>query len=107
MDNRIIFLTDWLPLTIRHSDWPVQVASLEYSARGEFAIRVRESREGRLLVYATHGSHITGETYGAAGELLNADVDVQAAIRRVGEACKVPGSLIDAAIRELAGKLAA
>lgn len=107
MDTRLIFLTHAPALIINHSEWPVLVVSLDFSTLGEFALRVREHRDGRLLVYATHGSHITGEHYSAAGELLDADADAAEAIRRVGLACRVPGSLVGTAIRQLGQLLSA
>lgn len=110
MDKRVIFLTAWPAMTIKHADWPVQVVALDYSQRGEYTLRVREHRDGRTIVYGTHGSHITGETYAAAGELLEADCDIYAvvdAMRRVGVLCRAPGSLISSAIRDLSVQFAA
>lgn len=101
MNTRVIVLTDWLPLTILHADWPVQVVAQEFTSLGEFALRVREHRSGRVIVYTTHGSHITGETYGAAGEVLEPGEDVAEAIRRVGLAARVPASLVGSAIAQL------
>ena len=100
-DTRVIVLTDWLPVTIVHAEWPVQVVAQEFTSLGEFAMRVREHRNGRVIVYATHGSHITGETYAAAGEKLEAGDDVAEAIRRVGLRARVPASLVGSAIAQL------
>lgn len=107
MDTRVIVLTTSVALTIDHHEWPVQVVALDYSAVGEFALRVRENRDGHVIVYGTHGSHITGEHYAAAGELLMSNAEVTEAIFRVGIALRAPPALVRNAIAQLAQNLTA
>lgn len=113
--QRTITLTGRNPVRIYDDEWPVvaegkgdSYGGNDYSryqqalARGEcdeYAIRVREHADGRAIVYAvfdaaeawTHNESRRG------GELLPAEstlADYAAAIRRVGEDCNIPDSVI-------------
>lgn len=106
-DKRVIVLTSDVALTITHQEWPVQVVALDYSGVGEFALRVREHRDGQVIVYGTHGSHITGEHYAAAGELLASDANATESIFRVGIQLRAPPGLVRNAIAQLTQNLTA
>lgn len=96
--TRTVTLTDQAPVKIRDEQWP-EVASGDWAAHDnkyEFQanrkwrlwIKVRQHSDGRLLVYGgyTYDTAFQGEANvsGKFGELLAADDDVIAAIRRVG-----------------------
>lgn len=101
METRLIVLTNGAPLEISHNEWPVRCAAFECGEYGEFALRLRQHADGRSIAYATHGSHISGDTFSAAGETLEPGADVHAALHRVALECRVPPSLVGNAIQQL------
>jgi hypothetical protein len=84
-------------LTVRqHADGRAVVYGVLDAALDRYRLTVRQHADGRAVVYgvldaATAWTH--SEDY-RGGELLGAGADLASAIRRVGEDCGLPGSLI-------------
>lgn len=117
--TRTITLTDRAPVKIRDDQWPTIAEATgdsygcnDYSryqqalSQGEvdkYTLKVRQHADGRVLVYGifdaasawTHNEDCRG------GELLDAGADIAAAIRRVGESCSLPASIIRDCIADL------
>lgn len=117
--TRTITLTDRPPVKINEAQWP-QIASgtgdsysgNDYArhdqalAQGEcdkYALRVRQHADGRAIVYGVLDAATawTQTEDNRGGELLEAGVDIAAAIRRVGEGCGLPASIIRECIAAL------
>lgn len=120
--TRTITLTDRRPIKIREEEWPVvarasgDTGPSDYARRqqalvqGEcdtYSLRVRQHTDGRAIVYAVldaafaaWGAPAGGESH-RGGELLDAGADLSAAIRRVGESCHLPDSVIRDCIADL------
>jgi hypothetical protein len=117
--TRTITLTDLAPVQIREDQWPTiarakgdSYGSGDYSryqqARmqgelDEYTLVARQHADGRAIVYAvlSGASAWTGTEDRREGELLSAGADIAAALRRVGELCGLPGSVIREAIADL------
>ena len=91
--TRTITLTDRPPVTIREDQWP-QIASAkdwdnthESQANRTWALRVRQHDDGRAIVYGLYDSQFQNERELRAGELVEADGDIAAAIHRVAKNC--------------------
>jgi hypothetical protein len=121
--TRTITLTDRPPVKIRDDAWPVIAEASGDSYRGgdyarrnqarhqgevdKYTLKVRQHEDGRTLVYgildaanAAWGAPAGGEDH-RGGELLEAGADIAAAIRRVGESCDLPDSIIRECIAAL------
>ena len=110
--TRTITLTERRPVRITDAAWPLVASATGDSygsgddarheqalARGEidrYAIRVRQHADGRAIVYAVldAASAWTGSEDRRGGERLDAGADLASAIRRVGEDCRIPDSVI-------------
>jgi hypothetical protein len=120
---RTITLTDRTPVRIRADRWMLIASATgdsygggDYARRqqalaqsecDEYAIRVRQHADGRAIVYAVldaaigaWGAPAGGKSY-RGGEVLGATDDRAAAIRRVGESCQMPDSVIRECIADL------
>lgn len=88
--TRTITLSNRPPVKVREDEWPLVASSLDYDNEFEFQanskwrLKVRRHADGRAIVYGTYDTALH-EPNVSAGELLSADEDVVAAIRRVGE----------------------
>jgi hypothetical protein len=113
---RTITLTDRPPAKIREDLWPTIAEAHGDSYDGsdyarhqqavrqgevdDYLLRVRQHADGRTLVYGVLDAAISawhapaGGEYIRGGELLDSGADVSAAIRRVGEYCHLPDSVI-------------
>ena len=94
-----VTLTGRRPVKIEKNDWPVLAAATdkeidnqyEFQANSisKWALRVRQHDDGRAIVYAvySYSSVFQGErNYSVrGGEMVGADSDLPAMIRRVGE----------------------
>ena len=107
-----ITLTGRAPVTITKAAWPVVASasgdsygSHDYArhqqalAQGEcdrYRLTVRQHGDGRSIVYGVFdaASAWTHSEDRRGGELLATGADVADAIRRVGEECQLPGSVI-------------
>ena len=121
--TRTITLTGRPPVKIRDDQWPTiaeasgdSYGDNDYGRRqqalhqGEFdkyTLKVRQHEDGRALVYgilnaaiAAWGAPAGGE-YFSGGELLEQGADIAVAIRRVGESCNLPDSVIRDCIADL------
>jgi len=113
--TRTITLTGRAPVKIREDQWPtIAEASGDSDGRGDcaghqqalnrggrdrYTLKVRQHADGRTLVYGILDA-AGGEDY-RGGELLGQDADVAVAIRRVGEYCHLPDSIIRECIADL------
>jgi hypothetical protein len=96
-----------------HLDSTAEVAGLvqhrqyrsETSCYDQWRIRVRRHRDGRAVVYGVYeAGEFSSSGYagpGYAGELLDAEGNVAAAIRRVGRALRVPERTITDCVARL------
>lgn len=120
--TRTITLTDRRPVTIRESEWPELASATGDSFRGDvgryqqarargeidtYSLRVRQHADGRAIVYGVLDAAIAawrqpagGEDH-RGGELLDGGSDLAAALRRVGESCRLPDSVIRDAVADL------
>lgn len=114
-----ITLSGRTPVRIDEDAWPViaradgdSYAGLDYGRRqqalgqGEldiYALRVRRHTDGRAIVHAIldGATAWTGTESRRGGELLDADADIVAAIRRVGEDCALPDGIVRGCIADL------
>jgi len=110
--QRTITLTGRRPVKIHEDEWPVIATAggdsysgndyggyQQAKARGEvdtYLLRVRQHADGRAIVYAVFdaASAWTHNEDQKGGELLDEGSDIPAAIRRVGEDCDIPDSVI-------------
>lgn len=117
--TRTITLTARRPVQIREDEWPEiasatgdSYASRDYSryqqalSQGEldrYSLRVRQHTDGRAIVYGVLDAATawTGSEDYRGGELLPAGADLAAALRRVGESCHLPDSIIREAVAAL------
>ena len=117
--TRIITLTGRAPVKISEDAWPLLAYATgdswtgndyarhnQASAQGEldeYSIRVRQHQDGRAIVYAVFdaASVWTHNESRKGGELLESGADIVAAIRRVGEDCQIPDSVIRECIADL------
>lgn len=117
--TRTITMTDRPPVTIRDNEWPVIAKgsgdsfagndfgryqqSLNQGEIDEYSIRVRQHVDGRAIVYAIFSGAWawTGHDDCRGGEIVPAGSDIVAAIRRVGEDCGIPDSVIRECIADL------
>lgn len=106
---RTITLTDRAPVKIRENEWPIIAQGEWYDshihsqANREHHIKVRQHEDGRAIVYGVTHSSWQGARGWAGGELLAADDDIVAAIKRVGS----DGDIDEIAIRECIADLPA
>lgn len=121
--TRTITLTGRAPVKIRDDQWPAiaeasgdSYGGNDYGRRqqalhqGEcdkYTLKVRQHEDGRALVYgildaaiAAWGAPAGGEDF-RGGELLEQGADIATAIRRVGESCNLPDSVIRDCIANL------
>lgn len=112
--KRTITLTDRAPIRIAEDRWPLIASGTgrsrvnygapipDYETDG-YSLRVRQHADGRAIVYGVLDASTawTGTEDRAGGELLAADDDVPAAIRRVGEYCELPDAIIRECIADL------
>lgn len=121
--TRTITLTGRPPVKISDVDWPLIAAAKDDSytssdcgryqqalAQGEcdqYAMRVRQHADGRVLVYGVLDAAIAAWRAPAGGEshrggmLLPAGADIAAAIQRVGKECGLPSRVIRDCIADL------
>lgn len=117
--SRTITLTGRAPVKIDPSKWPEIATAVDDSYKGndycrrnqaliqgeldEYTVRVRQHEDGRAIVYAVFEAATawTGNESHRGGELLQAGDDIPAAIRRVGEECGIPDSVIRDCIADL------
>lgn len=118
--TRIITLTARAPVEIVEANWPViaradgdsypkSACCSDYSARrggGEldiYILRVRRHADGRVIVYGVLDAATawTGSVDRRGGELLGKDDETAAAVRRVGEDCQLPETVIRECIASL------
>lgn len=110
--QRTITLTDRQPVKIYEDEWPciAEAAGDSWSGRDpsryqqashrgeldEYTLRVRRHADGRAIVYGVIDAATvwTGTQDWRGGELLTADMDIAAAIRRVGEDGAIPDKVI-------------
>lgn len=118
-ENLRIVLTDRRPVTVDKAEWPVVASATDDSDvghdyarhsqalfRGEldkYRLTVRQHKDGRAVVYGVldAASAWTGSEDYRGGELLAPGADVAAAIRRVGESCRLPDSVIHECVANL------
>lgn len=116
LKTRTITLTGRAPIKVIEADWPIiaqatgnSYAGSDYARRSQalhrgecdkYGLYVRQHPDGRTIVYCVLDAAIRawsqpamGEDF-RGGELLDGSDDVAAAIRRVAEACPLPGSII-------------
>lgn len=109
-DKKItVTLTDRPPVTIRVADWPLIAKTDDHDNQHEcqantlWAIRVRQHKDGRTLVYGWQTSGNGGQHIGYrpiyVGYLLLNGEDVVRAIRDVGDA--IGNDLADYCIADL------
>jgi hypothetical protein len=105
--RRVITLTNRAPVRVLEAEWPVIARAratdnprIESQANRHWWLTVREHIDGRAIVYAVFESCYP-ESDRAGGELLDADDDVAAAIRRVGEHVGCSEIMIDECIANL------
>ncbi len=117
-----INMTDHRPVIIDKSEWPVvasahgdSCAAKDYSrqqqakAQGEldeYHLVVRQHFDHEFpmfLVYGIFGAAKawTGNEHAAAGELIKNENELPSAIRRIGERCKLPESIICECVNDL------
>lgn len=108
-----IVLTGRRPVRISKADWPVVAQAAGDNWTGgddearhrqasmcneltEYAVRVRQHADGRVLVYATNEHPTSHAECYRGGVLLKkpTDADVIAAILRIGAACHIPDSVV-------------
>lgn len=117
--TRTITLTDRPPVKIKDDAWPIIADAKDDSFSGndygrhqqalgqgeldEYTIRVRQHADGRAIVYAILDAATawTGSEDHRGGELLDPGADLAAAIRRVGDGCGIPDSVIRECIADL------
>ena len=113
--SRTITLTDRAPVRIVEDEWP-QIAIGDYRPGAvhngtpvpdyetdRYTIRVRRHADGRAIVYgvvdaATAWTH-TADWSG--GEVVDADADIAAAVRRVGRDGEMPDRVVRECIADL------
>jgi len=121
--TRTITLTGRPPVKIRDEQWPTIAEASGDSYRGndyarrsqalhqgecdKYTLKVRQHADGRALVYGILDAAISawnapagGEDF-RGGELLDKGLDIAVAIRRVGESCNLPDSIIRECIADL------
>lgn len=121
--RRTITLTGRRPVTITEEEWPIIAEATGDSYRGsdyarhhqssvcgevdDYSLRVRQHADGRTIVYgvldaaeAAWHAPAAGESY-RGGVMLTAGADIAAAIRRVGESCRLPAAVIRECIADL------
>lgn len=117
--TRIITLTDAQPVKILDEQWPTiaqavgdsylgsnpmeHAEAIEKSRLDHYSLRVRQHADGRAIVYGVLDAAIQtehGEDY-RGGERIDAGADIPAAVRRVGEYCKLPDWIIRQCIASL------
>lgn len=108
---RTITLTGRAPVRVREDLWPVIASSrrhdgqVECQANHVWHLTVRQHADGRAIVYGSEtgggGGVFRGYEEARAGELLDGDADIAAAIRRVGECARCSESMIDECIADL------
>ena len=117
--TRTITLTDRPPVKIREDEWPIIASATDDSGdgndyaryqqarmRGEldcYSLRVRQHEDGRAIVYGVldAASAYTGSESYRGGELLDPGGDLAATVRRVGESCHLPDSVIRECVADL------
>lgn len=117
--TRKITLTDRRPVTIKEDEWPVVARGTGDSYSGgdpsrhqqalgqgevdRYYLTARQHTDGRTIVYAVldAASAWTHTEDRREGDLLDVGTDVAAAIRRVGERCELPDSVIRECIASL------
>lgn len=120
--TRTITLTGLPPVKIREDQWPTIAEASGDSYRGndyarhqqavhqgecdKYTLKVRQHADGRALVYGILDAAISAWNAPAGGEdfrggELAQGADIPAAIRRVGESCHLPDSIIRECIADL------
>ncbi|MHB8388057.1 MAG: hypothetical protein ACYDBH_00585 [Acidobacteriaceae bacterium] len=74
-----------------------------YARADIYRLRVRQHADGRAIIYAVLDAATpwTGSESRRGGELLGAGNDIPAAIRRVGDDCSIPDSIIRECVADL------
>jgi len=118
--TRIITLTDRAPVKISDEDWPIIASrrddswthggsggeyeqALSQGQLDRYSLFVRQHADGRTLVYGIFDAACawTGSEDWRGGELLDANADIAAAIRRVGTSGHIPDRVIRDCIADL------
>lgn len=117
--TRTITLTGRRPVKIVEDQWPVIASATGDSYRGndyarhnqaagqgeldEYRLTVRQHADGRAIVYGVFAgaSAWTGNESRRGGQLLDAGDDLADAIRRVGEDCNLPDTVIRECVADL------
>ena len=114
--SRTIALTNRAPVKIQVDQWSTIAEARGDSYRGQdyarhqqvlyrgecdtYVLKVRHHADGRVLVYGILDAATDGDDW-RGGEFLEKGADIPAAIRRVGEYCHLPDSIIRKCIADL------
>jgi hypothetical protein len=102
-----ITLSDRRPVRVDKDAWPIIASDDEHDgqvrsqANRTWKLIVRQHEDGRAVVYGIHDTNWQGAHGRRGGELVEADGDLAAAIRRVGERLEFPETLIEGCIADL------
>lgn len=102
-----ITLTGRRPVSIIKADWPVVASAKDWDNEHEcqanrtYKLLVRQHQDGRALVYGIYDTDFTYENGRRGGEMVEADADIPAAIKRVGEYLEMSRDLIDECVADL------